>query len=99
VRKLAVKFSGATGDYYRFKAQVQAHLEESHLSFDPSSALQFLLDSTEVDVLELIKNCFMNRDKTAALHQALELLEKAFGSNDVEFRELLRRPIVKNEYN
>ena len=44
----------------------------------------------------------MSRDKSAALQQALDLLlEKAFGSGDVEYRELLRQvlegPGVKKE--
>ena len=37
VPKLAIKFNGASGDYYRFKAQVQTHLEDSHLALNPSS--------------------------------------------------------------
>ena len=102
VPKLAIKFNGASGDYYRFKAQVQTHLEDSHLALNPSRALQFLLDSTEGDALELIKNCTMTRNKTVALRQALDLLEKAFGSKDVEFRELLKQicdgPLIKNEH-
>ena len=44
----------------------------------------------------------MTRDKTVALRQALDMLEKAFGSEDVEFRELLRQicdgPLIKNEH-
>ena len=102
VPKLAIKFNGASGDYYRLKAQVQTHLEDSHLALNPSRALQFLLDSTEGDALELIKNCTMTRNKTVALRQALDLLEKALGSKDVEFRELLRQicdgPLIKNEH-
>ena len=102
VPKLAIKFNGASGDYYRFKAQVQTHLEDSHLALNPSRALQFLLDSTEGDALDLIKNCTMTLNKTVALRQALELLERAFGSKDVEFRELLRQicdgPLIKNEH-
>ena len=102
VPKLAVKFNGASGDYYRFKVQVQIHLGDSHFALNPNRALQFLVDSTEGDAFELIKHCTMTRNKIVALRQALELLEKAFGSKDVEFRDLLRqicdRPLIKNEH-
>ena len=44
----------------------------------------------------------MIRDKSAALQQALDLLERAFGFRDVEFRALLRQvlegPGVKREH-
>ena len=100
--KLAIKFSGASGDYYRFRAQIQAHLEDGNLALDPNRTLQFLQELTEGDARDLIKNCPMIRDKSAALRQALYLLEKAFGSRDVEFRELLRQglegPGVKKEH-
>ena len=72
------------------------------MAFDPNRALQFLLESTKGDPRDLIKNCPMTRNKSAALRQALDLLEKAFGSRDVEFRELLRQvlegPGVKREH-
>ena len=50
----------------------------------------------------MIKNCSMSRDKSAALQQALDLLlEKAFGSGDVEYcgllRQVLEGPGVKKE--
>ena len=103
IPKLAMKFSGASGDYYGFRTQIQAHLEDGNLALDSSCALQFLLKSTKGDTRGLIKNCPMIRDKSAALQQALDLLlEKAFGSGDVEFHELLRQvlegPGVKKEH-
>ena len=77
--KLAIKFSRASGDYYRFRAQIQAHLEDGNLNLDSNHALQYLLESTEGDARDLIKNCPMIKDKSVALRQALHLLEKAFG--------------------
>ena len=47
ISKLAMKFSGASGDYYGFRTQIQAHLEDGNLALDSSRALQFLLKSTK----------------------------------------------------